>query len=1121
MPQVQSLDDLIAKKAIEYADQIKAAAAMADKEEEIRIESEKQLAFIQKEAGIKLEGKHEFTVASGRIDSVYDRVIIEYKNPKSPGDRIGPAVDSPGSKKVIEQIKKRFYDLRSQYGQPMNSLFGVGLDGNYFIFIRYRDDKWQVQEPVEVNSHSAERFLWALFNLGTKGKAFSPEYLAGDFGSGGGNTVAISGIHALYDAIVTTDNPKAQTFFSQWKILFGEVCGYDVDSQSEKLRRLAEFYQVGVKNPKPAELLFAVHTYYALFMKLLAAEIVAFFHKLPTPLQKMMQATTSNKLKREMEDLEAGSIFRHLNITNFLEGDLFAWYSSVWTEPIEKLVREMVTRLDDYNPGTLSEDPTGSRDLLKKLYQQLFPKSVRHDLGEYYTPDWLAEHVLNELGYVGDPDKRLLDPACGSGTFLVMAINHIRKWYDENRERCRLDESELGRKILANVIGFDLNPLAVMAARTNYLIAIRDLIGRMDRVEIPVYLCDSIMTPSEYGGLFAGGLGKARQLKTAPTTFLIPTEIATNRDDVAKYAEQLEAGVRNGYSAEEFIQRCRDEGLPISEHTLHTKLYLELVKLDKANKNGIWARIIKNAFAPLFIGKVDFVAGNPPWIRWGYLPEDYRNQVKHLWRRYGLLAQRGLEAIMGTGELDFSMLFTYASIDSYLIDQGKMGFLITQEVVKSKGAGQGFRRFKLGPEEIPFKVYGFHDFVSVSPFDAGNKAGLILIKKGEETTYPLPYFVWKKKAGIRQIDSSLSLDDVRQLVQCEELIARPTSSPTSAWQTVSAQQGSVLEKLKGRGFYRARCGVSVDPYGVFLVEIAQVSKQNSVLVVNMPEMGKADVPKLSPQAVEFTYIYPAIRGKDIQRWKAQPAYAAIIINRSTKRADIPSESAIKTSAPQTYAFLYQLREFALKREKYWRYFSKQQFSVSPLPSEQQGKNQKYFRLRKQPSDGPILYDISDSPFYTLFNVGPYSFTPYKVVWQMGANRMKAAVISSFSFAVGGRSTPQKTVIPCTGTTSYASFQDEEEAHYVCALMNSSLADALLKSFSAGGRGFGAPSILSNIAIPRFNPKNELAQNLANSSVQAHAFAESSNGEQLEAIEADINEAAAKLWGISDKELNKI
>jgi len=590
-----SLDEIISKKAVEFADQIKAAAARADKEEEIRIESEKQLAFIQRDAGIKLEGKHEFTVASGRVDSVYSRVIIEYKNPHSIADRIGPRGDSPGSRKVVEQIKKRFYDMRDEYRQHLNSLFGVGLDGNRFIFVRFRDDKWQVQEPVEVNQHTAERFIWALFNLGTKGKPFAPEYLARDFGSEGGNTVAVSGIQALYDAIIETNNPKAQTFFNQWKILFGEVCGYDVDNPAGKLRKLAEFYQVGTKHLKSAELLFAVHTYYALFMKLLASEIVAFFHKLPTPLQKIMQAVTSGKLKREMEDLEAGSIFRHLNISNFLEGDLFAWYTAVWSEAIEKLVRDMVARLDDYNPGTLSEDPAGSRDLLKRLYQELFPKRVRHDLGEYYTPDWLAEHVLTELGYVGDPEKRLLDPGCGSGTFLVMSINRIRDWYDKNRESCRLSEGDLCRKILANVIGFDLNPLAVMAARTNYLIAIRDLIG-------PVYLCDSVMTPSEYGGLSAGKLGRAKEFKTAVSNFIIPDEISTDGELVAKYADQLEFCVRNNYSSAEFIQRCRDENIIITMESLHSELYNELRTLDKANKNGVWARIIKKCLCPAFCG---------------------------------------------------------------------------------------------------------------------------------------------------------------------------------------------------------------------------------------------------------------------------------------------------------------------------------------------------------------------------------------------------------------------------------------------------------------------------------------------------------------------------------------
>ena len=568
MNRTRSLDEVISEQAIMFADQIKQAASFATKEEEIRIEAEKSLAFIQREVGIKLEGRHEFTIGTGRADSVYDCVIIEYKNPSSPADRLSTKNDAAGNKKVVEQLKKRFYDMREDLGRPMNTMFGVGCDGNYFIFVRFRDDKWQIQDPVEVNRHSAERFLWALFNMGTKGKAFTPEYLAGDFGSDA--KLAQEGIRALYEIISTTDNPKAQTFFQQWKILFGEVCGYDIHISSDKIKKLGDFYGV-YDAPKPAELLFAVHTYYALFMKLLASEIVAFFHKLPTPLQKIIQSDTSNKLKREMEELEAGSIFRHLNITNFLEGDLFAWYPSVWCESVEKLIREMVTKLNGYNPGYLSEDPSGSRDLLKKLYQQLFPKSVQHDLGEYYTPDWLAEHVLNELEYIGDPDERLLDPACGSGTFLVMAINRIRRWYDNNREHCSYNEGELCRKILQSITGFDLNPLAVMASRTNYLIAIRDLIGRVERVEIPVYLCDSIMTPEEYGGLAIGvgadqsaRLGNVKELITSAAKFLIPTEITFSRDDVAKYAELLEFCVRNSYSPKEFIDRCLDEGLSVT-----------------------------------------------------------------------------------------------------------------------------------------------------------------------------------------------------------------------------------------------------------------------------------------------------------------------------------------------------------------------------------------------------------------------------------------------------------------------------------------------------------------------------------------------------------------------------
>src|SRR5579862_4156644 len=176
MPPTASLDHLISKHAAEFAANLRAAAKIASSEMEIQIEAAKQLAFIEKAAGITLAVKHNATIASGRPDSVYTRVIVEYKNPANPADRIGDTLEAAGSKKVVAQVQSRFRDLQTELGQPIHSLFGVACDGHRFIFIRWRDKKWEVQPPVEVDQHSAERFLWALFNLGTKGKAYRPEY---------------------------------------------------------------------------------------------------------------------------------------------------------------------------------------------------------------------------------------------------------------------------------------------------------------------------------------------------------------------------------------------------------------------------------------------------------------------------------------------------------------------------------------------------------------------------------------------------------------------------------------------------------------------------------------------------------------------------------------------------------------------------------------------------------------------------------------------------------------------------------------------------------------------------------------------------------------------------------
>src|SRR5579864_3338939 len=728
-PRKESLDEIVSHSAVVLADQIQKAAAWAKSEMDLQVEVAGALKEFARQAKITLDVHHNVTIATGhkdelgRPDSVYANVIVEYKNPGTLSDNR----DAANNKKLIEQIRSRFYAMRREENRAMNSLFGVGTDGKYFVFVRFRDEKWTDEEPLEVNRHSTETFLWALYNLGQKGKPYRPEYLHGDFGSD--SPVAQEGVLTLYEEILNTDNPKAQVFFNQWKILFGEVCGYDVENLSDKLKKLALFYGV-TGSPEPAPLLFAVHTYYAVLIKLLAAEIVSFFNPwMPRQIEKLLNATTSIKLKRELEELERGGIFYQMGITNFLEGDLFSWYLSIWNAPIEGIVRKMMTKLDEYNPGTFSEDPVQSRDLLKKLYQQLFPKSVRHDLGEYYTPDWLAEYVLNELGYEGDPDKRLLDPACGSGTFLLMAINRIRRSYDLNRETHAYDEGELLKKILANVIGFDLNPLAVMAARTNYLVAIKDLIRHVDHVEIPIYLCDSIMTPGEYGDLFTGGSGNVAKVPCSamkPPHLLVPKEIARSPRDVAAYAEILETCIKNGYSPQEFLARCRDEGLEITVTKAHTDLYTELVRLDKENKNGIWARIIKNNFAPLFVGKMDYVAGNPPWVSFDNLPEAYRDSIDTLWDQYKLRNPTGWYGRFAKGNQDFSILFAYACADSYLKDESALGFVITQTVFQAVAHGSlepneqfGFRRLQL-PKRF-FRIRRVDDFTSMQPFEGATE----------------------------------------------------------------------------------------------------------------------------------------------------------------------------------------------------------------------------------------------------------------------------------------------------------------------------------------------------------------------------------------------------------------
>lgn len=271
----RALEDLIHAHAVQMGNALPRVASFAEKEEEIRIQGAQLIEGFIDKAKINVRKMHEYGLAGGSIDSKYGGVIIEYKNPKG-SDRIDLRSDAPGTKAVIKQIKKRFTDFQAEEGIDPARLFGVGLDGRNVVFVRHRGGEFDVDAPQPVTANTMKRLLRAVVSLGARGHSFTPANLTRDFGAS--SAAALQGIAEIYRVIAATKNPKAKIFFQQWKILFGEVCGYDVEGGSAKVKKLADHY--AVKDAKPAELLFSVHTYYAIFMKFLAAEIVSSFSPL-------------------------------------------------------------------------------------------------------------------------------------------------------------------------------------------------------------------------------------------------------------------------------------------------------------------------------------------------------------------------------------------------------------------------------------------------------------------------------------------------------------------------------------------------------------------------------------------------------------------------------------------------------------------------------------------------------------------------------------------------------------------------------------------------------------------------------------------------------------------------
>jgi hypothetical protein len=1085
-----SASEITQQIAHELAAQILQAGRESTTEQALVVAVEIALGPVLDRLRIPKQPEYEKTLLQGRADAVYGSVIIEYEAP-------GKLSSAPGHAEAMRQARQYMREqaeLRSP-GVPesaLPTLVGVVLDGLHIGFVLWRPGdepdvdlfelrsqeaqltldteedlagRFQQLGPFPVSADSVTdllRFLRALSRRPLEAGALAAEF-------GPDSATARTVVTAMDGVLRAPTSRRTSTLYAEWLRVFGAIYGDKSKVKRAAVNALADTY--GVEDDDVGRMLFAVHTYFALVMKILAVELVALQSgAVIEPLVAGLADQEDSDFDRRFHDLETGATFRALGIENFLEGDFLGWYVDEWTPDLRRAVRDLIRQLNDFEPGTASLRPELTQDLLKELYHRLLPRELRHALGEYYTPDWLAEYTLDRAEYLGQPGTRMLDPACGSGTFLVAAIRRMR----DVAAALGLSAAETARAITDGIVGFDLNPLAVIAARTNYLLASGDLVGTIAPFRIPIFICDSIRVPGQPRDLDATARGK--QLETSVGVFVIP-EAATQPAVLPSLMAELEFCADNAFPADAFLARVREllPGAEAGDEEGLARLYDQICALKADGRDGIWPRLLSNAFAPLFAtGRFDHVIGNPPWIGWEAVSPEYREQTKPLWHDYGLFTLSGGAAQLGGGKKDMSMLMTFVAAEEYLKPHGRLTFLITQTVLQTSGAGDGFRAFHTNRRALA--VRAADDLANFNPFDdAANWSAIISLERDAKTRYPVPYRLWNRKPQQR-LNRRSSLADALEATERTDLEARPVRSgvPSSPWLIGERAALGAAHAMAGASAYDAKAGITVWLDGVFQVAVLGTRADGLVRIRNFADVGKTSLPTVE-DAVEPDLLFPFVPWASLGRWAAEPDRHLLVPQDPETRAPYPLD-VMRSRWPRTLAYLNRFEPQLRQRSGYRRYF--------------------------KPSD----------PFYAIYNVSSSTLAGFKVAWRTMGTDMQASLLATTSL---GSDVARPTVFK--NTVIFVPVASEEEGHYLAALLNCTWANWFLRACNVrGGKSSFATNVLDTIAIPAFNARSPVARDLARLGQRASVETVEGDATALAVTEVLIDEAAARLWDVGPR-----
>jgi len=201
----------------------------------------------------------------GRIDALHSMLAIEYEAPRAMRTQ-------GGFRHAQQQLSDYLEGLALERGagfaaiqeqeETLSGFVGISFDGETVGFLQRRQGRWDI-ESRSFDADALEKML--LWVRSTSRRSLTPENLISDFGPDSDR--GLRSVQALVELTCAGGQPKMEAIFAEWREIFGVIYGTARLDAPRGFEVLVTRY--GLEDGLAFDrILFAIHTYYALIMKL-------------------------------------------------------------------------------------------------------------------------------------------------------------------------------------------------------------------------------------------------------------------------------------------------------------------------------------------------------------------------------------------------------------------------------------------------------------------------------------------------------------------------------------------------------------------------------------------------------------------------------------------------------------------------------------------------------------------------------------------------------------------------------------------------------------------------------------------------------------------------------------